>query len=81
MASILSKHKDANTDPYTNGASFKPLFNTEEGIIIAIYNYKSYDLNAALPWSEITYQTYLRLLQPGQSISNLKSVVRYNVLN
>ncbi|KAL8998979.1 MAG: hypothetical protein Q9169_002085 [Polycauliona sp. 2 TL-2023] len=80
MASVSSEHP---TNPLSGPVAFQNLSNTEEGVIIAIYNYNRFDLYRKLPWSEIIYQTYSELVarQFGQSVTKLRTIVRRNVAN
>ncbi|KAI4269894.1 MAG: hypothetical protein L6R38_007298 [Xanthoria sp. 2 TBL-2021] len=79
-ATVSSEHP---IDPISGPVAFQNLFNTEEGVIIANYNYNRFDLYRKLHWSEIIYQTYLELVkrQPGQSVTNLRAIVRHNLAN
>ncbi|KAL8634803.1 MAG: hypothetical protein Q9226_009432, partial [Calogaya cf. arnoldii] len=80
LASVSSKKPE---DPNPGEIAFQNLFNTEEGVIIANYNYNRYDVHKKLHWSEIIYQTYLKLAegQPGQSVASLGAIMQHTVAN
>ena len=74
-------------DPETHQAeeygAYDNSFDTKNGLIIANANYRSLDSQKTLPWSEIIYQTWKKIQAqtPGRSISNLRTVVRRQVVN
>lgn len=61
--------------PYQN------LFNAKDGVIIAAYNWRAEDTQKKLQWSELVFQTYLKTLEPGQSVSALQSVIQVDIVN
>ena len=72
---IQNGEDQAEESPYQN------LFNANDGVIIATYNWRPEDLQKKLQWSEIVYQTYLRNMAPGQSISRLQTVIQVDVVS
>ncbi|KAL8634491.1 MAG: hypothetical protein Q9228_007914 [Teloschistes exilis] len=58
-------------------------FDTKNGLIIAQSNYREFDRSKSLPWSEIIYYTWqvIQSQQSGFPISNLRTVIRKEVVN
>ncbi|KAI4200605.1 MAG: hypothetical protein LQ350_003852 [Teloschistes chrysophthalmus] len=78
VESKIARPPDTHHQDYV---PYRNLFNTAEGIIVALWNYKDYDWGGKLPWSEVMFQTYSQQLQPGESLETLRSVVRFNIAN
>ncbi|KAL8711622.1 MAG: hypothetical protein Q9220_004032 [cf. Caloplaca sp. 1 TL-2023] len=74
---------DGEFDPEYN--PYRNLISTKDGVIIAYYNYRKEDAQQKLQWSDIIYESYQGALryedQPGQSIKDLQTVIRYSVAN
>ncbi|KAL8724940.1 MAG: hypothetical protein Q9181_006609 [Wetmoreana brouardii] len=64
--------------PYSND------FDTKSGLLVAHSNYRQFDLQRTLPWSEIIFQSW-QIIQTQQEdggpISNLRTIVRKEVQN
>ncbi|KAL8668789.1 MAG: hypothetical protein Q9168_006593 [Polycauliona sp. 1 TL-2023] len=61
--------------------SYENMFNTNDGIIIATYNWRPLDSQKKLQWSDIVYHTYRLDLEPGQSMRGLNAVVQVDITN
>ncbi|KAL8772387.1 MAG: hypothetical protein Q9203_004723 [Teloschistes exilis] len=75
-------------------APYQNVFDTNQGIIIADANFRSFDTNLKLPWSEIIYNLWHLAVEeadhqhaldqthpPGGPISNLKYIIQHIVVN
>ncbi|KAL8711952.1 MAG: hypothetical protein Q9220_003648 [cf. Caloplaca sp. 1 TL-2023] len=56
-------------------------FDTRNGLLVASSNFREWDTQRQLPWSELMFQTWqvVQADQQGQPISNLRAVVRKEV--
>ncbi|KAL8723701.1 MAG: hypothetical protein Q9181_007221 [Wetmoreana brouardii] len=69
------ENEEVEHEPYQN------LFDPEDGVIIATYNWRPQDTQKKLQWSDIVFETYLQTLGPEQSVSNLQSVIQVDIIN
>ncbi|KAL8870014.1 MAG: hypothetical protein Q9174_003840 [Haloplaca sp. 1 TL-2023] len=67
--------EDAEDWPYQN------MFHAQDGNIIATSNWRAQDIQKKLQWSELVFQTYKAILEPGQKASGLRSVIQVDVTN
>ncbi|KAL8643925.1 MAG: hypothetical protein Q9210_007500 [Variospora velana] len=77
----------------TEEAAYKNIFNTADGVLIALYNFRDEDEAKTLPWSEIMYQVWQQSrahdnerhvksgLRPGASLSTLQHSIQATVTN
>ncbi|KAL9018011.1 MAG: hypothetical protein Q9185_004680 [Variospora sp. 1 TL-2023] len=77
----------------TEEAAYKNIFNTADGVLIALYNFRDEDDAKTLPWSEIMYQVWQQSrahdnerhaksgLRPGASLSTLQHSIQATVTN
>ncbi|KAL8695815.1 MAG: hypothetical protein Q9224_003139 [Gallowayella concinna] len=85
---------DPNTRQQDKTTPYFNLFNTQQGVIIAVTNSRVWDGQKKLEWSEIVYQTWQHAQTkadelshageehaPGGPISNLRSMVQHIVTN
>ncbi|KAL8948198.1 MAG: hypothetical protein Q9222_005589 [Ikaeria aurantiellina] len=86
---LLSGWETISKDPQTGAwdlphAPYDNDFDTKNGLLVANGNYRNWDSQKKLPWSEIIYQTW-QVAQAHQDeggpISNLKTIVRKHVVN
>ncbi|KAL8708109.1 MAG: hypothetical protein Q9220_006963 [cf. Caloplaca sp. 1 TL-2023] len=88
-SNLLSGWETVSKDPRTGASDPPPAaydndFDTKNGLLVANGNYRNWDSQKQLPWSEIIYQTW-QVAQAHQEgggpISNLKTIARKNVVN
>ncbi|KAI4196170.1 MAG: hypothetical protein LQ350_006718 [Teloschistes chrysophthalmus] len=86
--------RDPATGERDRAMAYYNTFGTHAGVLVAENNWRSSDQQKKLPWSEIVYQTWQVAAAhadalaaedakhpPGGPISNLRSVVRHNIVN
>ncbi|KAL8948292.1 MAG: hypothetical protein Q9222_005513 [Ikaeria aurantiellina] len=76
----VSKHPDTGQLDSQNPA-YQNDFDTRNGLLVASANFREWDSQRQLPWSELMFQTWqvVQHAQQGGSISNLRAVVRKEV--
>ncbi|KAL9626258.1 MAG: hypothetical protein Q9204_007449 [Flavoplaca sp. TL-2023a] len=87
--SLLTGWSTMSKNQQTGGLETDPVpaydndFDTRNGLLVASANYREWDSQRQLPWSELMFQTWpiVQAAQGGGPISNLKVVIRKEVEN
>ncbi|KAI4284866.1 MAG: hypothetical protein L6R38_001131 [Xanthoria sp. 2 TBL-2021] len=81
---IYPKNPDTQENERPDDPPYLNMFDTKNGILIADANFRAEDTQKALNWSELMYQTWALANVTrgvGGPISNLRSIVRSEVVN